>query len=167
MLVPVEVRPSKIFGRGLFALYPIRRGTFLCSFSMDAKLITEAEFLQAVAEDRQPIVRTGTRYIGKYFTYTETPDAQLNFFNHASEPNCLVCCGVVISLRDIDVDVELTIDYRTLIDDTDLGVYNDASTGTTIKGFNAKQTLLRTAKQLVELAESLDETWDAVSKLTG
>jgi len=159
MLVPVEVRPSKIFGRGLFALQQIRRGTFLCSFSMDAKLITEAEFLEAVAEDRQPIVRTGTRYIGKYFTYTETPEAQLNFFNHAFEPNCLVCCGVVIAQRDIAIDQELTIDYRSLIDDTDIGVYNDAGSGTTIKGFSAKQTLLRTAKQLLELAELLDDDW--------
>jgi len=159
MLVPVEVRPSRIFGHGLFAIAPIRRGTFLCSFSLDAKLITEAEFLQAVAEDRQPVVRTGTRYIGRYFTYTETPDAQLNFFNHAFEPNCLVCCGVVIALRDIAIDEELTIDYQTLIDDTDIGVYNDAGSGTTIKGFSAKQTLLRTAKDLLKLAESLDENW--------
>jgi SET domain-containing protein len=159
MLVPVEVRPSKIFGRGLFALKPIQRGTFLCSFSMDAKLITEHEFLKASAEDRQPVVRTGTRYIGRYFTYTETPDAQLNFFNHAFEPNCLVCCGVVISLRDIAADEELTIDYRMLIDATDTGVYNDAASGTPIKGFSARQTLLRTARQLLELAESLDEDW--------
>jgi len=159
MLVPVEVRPSKIFGRGLFALQPIRRGTVLCSFSMDAKLITEDEFLKAVAEDRQPIVRTGTRYIGRYFTYTDTPDAQLNFFNHAFEPNCLVCCGVVIARQEIAVDEELTIDYRTLVDATDVGVYNDAGTGTPIKGFGAKETLLRTAKQLVTLAESLDEDW--------
>ena len=160
MLVPVEVRPSNIFGQGLFATNTIRRGTFLCSFSMDAKLITEAEFLKAVEENRQPIVRTGTRYIGKYFTYTETPDAQLNFFNHAFEPNCLVCCGTVISLREIAIDEELTIDYRTLIDNTDLGVYSDAASGRTIKGFSAKETLLRTAKQLVELAESLDEEWE-------
>jgi hypothetical protein len=159
MLVPVEVRPSKIFGRGLFALQPIRRGTFLCSFSMDAKLITEDEFLNAVAADRQPIVRTGTRYIGRHFTYTDTPDAQLNFFNHAFEPNCLVCCGVVITLKDISIDQELTIDYRTLVDSTDVGVYNDAGSGTPIKGFTAKQTLLRTAKQLAELAESLDDDW--------
>jgi SET domain-containing protein len=159
MLVPVEVRPSKIFGQGLFALAPIRRGTFLCSFSVDAKLITEADFLKAVEENRQPIVRTGTRYIGRYFTYTDTPDEQLNFFNHAFEPNGLVCCGVVLALREIAVDEELTIDYRTLIDDTDIGVYNDAESGTMIKGFTAKQSLLRTAKQLVELAESLDEKW--------
>jgi SET domain-containing protein len=159
MLVPVEVRPSKIFGRGLFALQPIPRGSFLCSFSMDARLITEDEFLRAVSEDRQPIVRTGTRYIGRYFTYTDTPEAQLNFFNHAFEPNCLVCCGVVIALRDIGTDEELTIDYRTLTDATDVGVYNDAGSGAPIKGFTAKRTLLQTAKKLVELAESLDEDW--------
>jgi hypothetical protein len=40
-----------------------------------------------------------------------------------------------------------------------VGVYNDAESGTPIKGFTAKQTLLRTAKQLAELAESLDDDW--------
>lgn len=159
MFIPVEVRTSNIFGRGLFPLKPVARGTVICSFSTDAKIITEAEYLQAIQENRYLVVRTGTRYVGKYFSYTEQPETELNFFNHAFEPNLLVHCGVVIAERDIAEGEELTIDYRYLIDDTEVGVYNDALTGRPIRGFPPRQTLLETSCRLIKLLESLDEKW--------
>ena len=161
MFVAVEVRPSLIFGNGLFPRQTIRRGTIVCSFTTDAEIITEAEYLDAIRNERYAIVRTGTRYIGKYFTHTDDPDADLNFFNHAFTPNLLVHCGVVIALREIPAGEELTIDYRYLIDDTETGVYNDATTGLPIRGFAARHTLLDTTRQLLALLESLDDQWEA------
>ena len=160
MFIPVEVRPSRIFGKGLFALRPVSPGTVICSFSTDARVITEEEYLQAIRENRYLVVRTGTRYVGKYFTYTEQPDTELNFFNHAFEPNLLVHCGVVIAERDIAAGEELTIDYRYLIDDTEIGIYNDALTGRPIRGFPPRQTLLETSRRLIKLLETLDEKWN-------
>lgn len=160
MFIPVEVRPSKIFGKGLFAMRPVGRGTVICSFSTDARVITEDEYLEAIRENRHLVVRTGTRYVGKYFTYTEQPDNELNFFNHAFEPNLLVHCGVVIAERDIAAGEELTIDYRYLIDDTEIGIYNDALSGRPIRGFPPRQTLLETSRRLSKLLESLDEKWN-------
>lgn len=159
MFIPVEVRPSTIFGKGLFPMRDVRRGTVICSFTTDSKVITEQEYLAAIHEDRYLVVRTGTRYVGKYFTYTEQPNTDLNFFNHAFEPNLLVHCGVVIALRDIPAGEELTIDYRYLIDDTEIGVYNDAHSGRPIRGFPPKQTLLETSRRLIQLLESLDDAW--------
>ena len=52
---------------------------------------------------------------------------------------------------------ELTVDYRTLIDDTEVGIYNDATTGRPIRGFSARETLLRTARQLIDLVESIPD----------
>ena len=160
MFIPVEVRPSTIFGKGLFPLRGVSRGTVICSFTTDSMVITESEYLKAIEENRYLVVRTGTRYVGKYFTYTREPETDLNFFNHSFEPNLLVHCGVVIARRDIPAGEELTIDYRYLIDDTEVGVYNDAHSGTPIRGFSARRTLLETARQLVELVESLDERWE-------
>ena len=159
MFIPVEVRPSKIFGRGLFPLDDVKRGTVICSFTIESKLITEEQYLDAIQENRYLVVRTGTRYVGKYFTYTEEPETELNFFNHAFEPNLLVHCGVVIATRDIPAGEELTIDYRYLIDDTEIGIYKDAHSGRPIRGFPARQTLLETSRRLIELLAELDDTW--------
>jgi SET domain-containing protein len=159
MFIPVEVRPSSIFGKGLFPMRRVKRGTVICSFTTDSKVITEEEYLAAIQEDRYLIVRTGTRYVGKYFTCTQDPDTDLNFFNHSFEPNLLVHCGVVIALRDIPAGEELTIDYRHLIDDTEIGVYNDANSGRPIRGLPARQTLLETSRKLIALLEQLHDDW--------
>jgi hypothetical protein len=160
MFVPVEVRPSTIFGKGLFPTRGVKRGTIICSFTTDARTITERQYLDAIKSNQYPVVRTGTRYVGKYFTCTDHPDTDINFFNHSFTPNLLVHCGVVVALQDIPADEEFTIDYRTLVDDTDTGVYDDASSGREIKGFSARETLRRTTRQMLELAESLDESWE-------
>ena len=60
--------------------------------------------------------------------------------------------------QDIAAGQELTVDYRTLIDDTDLGVYRDASSGQEIRGFSARQTLLQTARELISILEA-DPDW--------
>jgi SET domain-containing protein len=159
MFIAVEVRASTILGQGLFPLARVRCGTVICSFTIDAKVITEAEYVDSIRSNHPLVVRTGTRYVGKYFTHTSNGEEALNFFNHSFEPNVVCHCGVVMALRDIAKGEELTVDYRTLIDDTETGVYNDAVTGRPIRGFSARQTLLRTAKQLVDLLESVDETW--------
>jgi len=160
MFVRVEVRPSTIFGKGLFPLQDVRRGTIVCSFTTDAKVIEEGRYLEAIEKNECLIVRTGTRYVGKYFTHTQDPDTELNFFNHSFEPNLLCHCGVVIAMRDIRAGEEFTIDYRTLIDDTDVGVYNDAKSGEAIKGFSARETLLRTTRQMLDLIEGVDAEWE-------
>ena len=159
MFISVEVRPSAIFGKGLFGLHEIKRGTVVCSFTTDARIITEDEYLRAIRDNRHLIVRTGTRYVGKYFTFTDDPDANVNFFNHSFTPNLLSHCGVVLAPRDIPAGEELTLDYRYLIDDTEVGVYDDAITGQPIRGFSARQTLLQTTRQLLSLIESLDDSW--------
>jgi hypothetical protein len=159
MFIPVEVRPSTIFGRGLFPLRDVKKGTVVCSFTTDARTITEAEYLAAIEAKQFVIVRTGTRYVGKYFTYTDDTDSDLNFFNHSFNPNLLVHCGVVIALDDIRAETELTIDYRYLIDATDIGIYNDSATAQAIRGFSPKRTLLETSKRLVTVLESLGDDW--------
>jgi SET domain-containing protein len=159
MFISVEVRPSNIFGNGLFPLKTVNRGTVICSFTTQSEVITESEYLAAIQENRYLVVRTGTRYIGKYFTYTQEPDTELNFFNHAFEPNLLVHCGIVIAMREIPAGEELTIDYRYLIDDTEIGIYNDAKTGQPIRGFSPRQTLLDTSRRVISLLESLDDSW--------
>lgn len=158
MYVPTEVKPSTIFGQGLFALEPIPLGKIICFFPIGASVITEERFLSAVVNHEVMIVRTGTRYAGKYFTVGNESEPY-TFLNHAFSPNLLCHCGMVIARRAIAAGEELTLDYRTLVDDTDIGTYSDAASGRTIRGLSARQTLLQTARELIEILERTDE-WD-------
>lgn len=156
MFVKTEVRETGVYGKALYAAEPVRKGAIVCSFTLGSDVTTEDEYVRAVGENRQPLTRTGTRYAGRYFTFGNV-DAPYNFVNHSFRPNLLCHCGVVLALRDIAPGEEMTLDYRTLIDATDVGTYNDAVTGREIRGFNARETLLCTARELITLVESLED----------
>jgi hypothetical protein len=153
--VRTEVRKSAIFGRGCFAAEPVARGTIVCCFTLGAKVITEEQYLDACRAEVLPLMRTGTRYAGKYFTVGNEHEPY-TFINHSFEPNLLCHCGVVLARRAISAGEEMTLDYRYLIDETDVGIYADARTGREIRGFPARETLLRTARQLIELVGSIE-----------
>jgi hypothetical protein len=158
MFVNTETRQTATYGKALFAAERIRRGTVVCCFTLGSQVTTEDDYVRAVAEGRQPLTRTGTRYVGKYFTFGNA-DAPYNFINHSFTPTLLCHCGVVLALRDLNPGDELTIDYRTLIDATDTGIYNDAVTGREIRGLSAKETVLKTARELIALVEGV-EKWE-------
>ena len=158
MFVKTEVRQTARYGKALFAAETIRRGTIVCSFTLGSDVTTEDDYVGGVAEGRQPLTRTGTRYAGRYFTFGNV-DAPYNFINHSFAPTLLCHCGVVLALRDLRPGDELTIDYRTLIDTTDTGIYSDAVTGREIRGLSARETILKTARELIALVEGV-EGWD-------
>lgn len=158
MFVKTDVRETGVYGKALYAAEPVARGTIVCSFTLGSDVTTEEQYVTAVAENRQPVTRTGTRYAGKYFTFGNV-DAPYNYVNHSFKPNLLCHCGVVLALRDIAAGEEMTLDYRTLIDSTDVGLYNDAVTGREIRGHDARETLLKTARELIALVESLGK-WE-------
>ncbi len=157
MHIKTEVRDSGIFGKGLFAIEPVRRGTIVCFFAIGAQVITEDRYLDAIRNDEKQIVRTGTRFLGRYFTVGNEQEPY-TFINHSFLPNLLCHCGIVMARRDIAVSEELTLDYRYLVDDTEVGLYADAASGRVIRGLSARQTFLDTARQMIELLES-DEQW--------
>lgn len=158
MLIKTEIRDSAIFGKGLFAAEAVRKGTIVCFFTLGSTTITEEEYVEHVARGTPTVMRTGTRYIGRYFTWTDLP-SNSHFFNHSFTPNVLCHCGICLALCDIAAGEELTLDYRHLIDTTDVGIYDDAETGQEIRGLTARQTLLETARQLIELIEAQPD-WD-------
>ena len=156
--VEAEVRDSNIFGKGIFTTRPVKKGTVVCFFSLEGQVITESQFLEAIQAGDKNITRSGTRYVGQYFVHNDKP-VLCNYVNHAFDPNLLCHCGICIARRDIPIGEELTVDYRTLIDDTDIGIYNDIKTNQPIKGFSAKETLLRTARELIEILTETPDDW--------
>lgn len=161
MFIQSQVKPSTIFGQGIFTRQPVRKGAILCLFFLpDGQVITEEQFVAEVAKGTHMVMRTGTRHAGIYFTWSNTP-ADTMFFNHSFEPNVLCHCGTCFALRDIAPGEELTVDYRYLLDTTDVGLYHDARTGREIRGLPPRQTLLETTRQLLALLESLPD-WDGM-----
>lgn len=158
LFIAAEVRDSSIFGKGLFAAQRVPKGTIVCCFTVGARVITEDEFIRACEAGDRFVMRTGTRYVGKYFTIGNE-SAPYTYVNHSFHPNLLAHCGVILARRDIEPGEELTVDYRHLIDPTDVATYDDAATGRRIVGLPARETLLRTAKELIAVVESLPE-WD-------
>src|SRR5579862_8182250 len=134
MYIQTVIRPSTIFGRGLFAAEAVAKGKIICFFPIGAGVITEDRFLRAVSTGEQPMLRTSTRYAGRYYTHGNEHEPY-TFINHSFTPNLLCHCGVVLSRQEIPGGDELTLDYRTLIDDTDTGVYADAISGREIRGY--------------------------------
>ena len=128
MFIPTEIRESEIFGKGLFARESVPAGRIICFFPIGASVITEAEYLSAIQTGHHPIIRTGTRYAGQYFTHGNEEEPY-TFLNHSFAPNLLCHCGIVLARQAISAGEELTLDYRTLVDDTDIGIYSDAATG--------------------------------------
>jgi hypothetical protein len=152
MFIRTEVRISGIFGNGLFPLEPVAKGKIVCFFAIGAQVITEERFLQAVEAGERHIIRTGTRFVGKYFTIGNESEPY-TFLNHSFDPNLLCHCGIVIARRAIPAQEELTLNYRTLIDDSDVGTYADRATGQTIRGWSAAETFVRTAKEFAGIIE--------------
>jgi hypothetical protein len=159
MFVPAEVRESSIFGKGLFAVQPLAKGTIVCCFTLGSEVITEQQFVQACADGVHRIMRTGTRYAGRYFTVGNEA-ADYNFINHSFEPNLLSHCGLVLAKRDVAAGEELTLDYRLLVEPSDVAAYDDAATGRPIRGLTARETILRSARELIALLESVDHKWE-------
>jgi hypothetical protein len=158
MFIPTQIRDSAIFGKGLFTTQAVNRGTIVCFFALGGDVITETEFIAGCEQQDMFMMRTGTRYVGRYFTYSRQA-ADSNFLNHSFEPSLLVHCGIVIARRDIAAQEELTVDYRYLLDTSDVGLYRDAASGREIRGLPPRQAFLETAAQFARIIEGV-EGWE-------
>jgi uncharacterized protein len=104
----VEIRPSPISGRGLFAREPIATGEIVERWG--GIRITDAE-LQEIAET---LPRYNSAAIGEGINLLLALDDPIGFGNHSCNPNLWMHDAITIETRhDIARDEELTIDYAT------------------------------------------------------
>jgi SET domain-containing protein len=93
-------------GRGVFARAPIARGEVVAAFG--GTCVTTDEFVR-LPTDRQ---RHSVQIEDDVFMVGAADTEPADYINHSCEPNCGMSGNVVlIALRDIEVDEELTYDY--------------------------------------------------------
>jgi uncharacterized protein len=109
LLVPTEVRPSKIHGIGCFATKAIRKGAVIWEFTPGFDLkYTEKQFDSFPKLLREFL----DRYVfedGKYFVLCVD---NARFFNHSTEANTASVGDVTVAKRNIRKGEELTSNYR-------------------------------------------------------
>lgn len=103
----VEVRHSKIHGRGLFATRIFKKGEVVISWH--AEELTVAEY------DALP--RGEKKYVAHIREQLFLLPAPVRYMNHSCEPNTMtIKTGVDVAKRDIEAGEELTANYLALKD---------------------------------------------------
>ena len=153
--VKTEIRESKIAGRGVFTLEPIKKGQIVANFPRNAKVITEEEYQEEQRKGNKVIIQSGVRWVGKEFLYKPEIDRE-EYINHSNSPNLLYHCGICFAKRDINIGEELTANYRYFLAENDVYAFKD-NEGKLIDGLSPKEALLQSSKELVELLEEVEE----------
>lgn len=123
----VEVRPSEIHGKGVFATAPIRRGQVVAVWG--GLLFDRAEVRAGLAGPLGYAELEGGLYLGAPGS-TRGPD---DLMNHSCDPNLWMQDAVTLTARrDINIDEELTVDYALFEADEDWSAQWDCSCGTLV-----------------------------------
>lgn len=121
-------------------------------WSYDYFLINEDEYTKEQQSGNKNMIRTGARYVDKYFLYTENGKARIeDNMNHSDNYNILYHCGICFATRDIKKGEELFVNYRYVLSKNDNAGFIDNTTGKYIDGTDGFTCLCETTKLLNEL----------------
>ena len=155
LFVDAEVRDSRIAGKGLFLRAPVAKGTVVSIHGAKAQLLTQAEYQEAQRQGHELAIRTGIRWVGRYFLHaTEMPPEA--YLNHSDDPALLYHCGISFARRDLAVGDELTVDYTLFLAEDDVEGFEDRATGRMLYGLPPRDSLLRSAEELVRILRDID-----------
>jgi SET domain-containing protein len=103
----VEVRKSKIQGKGVFTSADIQKGEAICILRGSRITIAQLKAQYASGEERidDPLQVSDDEYINLEEPYV--------FFNHSCTPNAGMRGTLMFALREIKTGEELTFDYST------------------------------------------------------
>jgi len=112
----LEVRNSKIGGRGVFAREHIIRGTRLAIFGGKLMLIDEIRNLPEHLQEYT--MQIEERFILGPLQNSTMPD-ETDFFNHSCEPNSGFKGQMfLVAMRDIKNNEEITFDYAMVVSES-------------------------------------------------
>jgi uncharacterized protein len=110
----IEVRPSAIEGKGLFAKEQIAKGEQLACRGEDEYVIMSDEEFAAFTKNAgsyDAVALGNGRHRVSTVSREQDPS---NFGNHSCDPNAEASAAGLVALRDIQVDEEVTCDYAPM-----------------------------------------------------
>ncbi len=156
LYIQAAVQDSAISGKGLFTRETVRKGTVVSIHAVDSVVVTEEQYQEEQRKGNELAIRTGIRWIGKYFLYAKEirPEA---FINHSANPSLLYHCGISFARRDLQPGDELTIDYSLFLAENDVESFNDSTKEMAVTGMPAKEALLASTEQLLRLLQEIPD----------
>lgn len=105
----VEVRKSKIHGKGLFVKNRLSKGDFVAYIKGNISTVKK----QLLYTKEEALMNSD--WVGISMTYWIDPDLPFKYLNHSCDPSC----GIkgkrsLYALRDLNIGDEITIDYSTI-----------------------------------------------------
>lgn len=154
-LYKVETRDSEIAGRGVYALEAIAKGAVVGLLDHNNLLMTEAQYQEAQQRGEQLIIQSAVRLVGDYFAYNGRITDE-EYINHSETPNMLYHCGILFAKQPIAAGEELTVDYKYFLAAGDVHAFDDRETGKPVTGLSAREALLQSAQEVIDLFAKAD-----------
>jgi SET domain-containing protein len=102
----IEVRKSKIDGRGVFALRDFKPGEIVIAWDT-SNTLSDDEYERLPEEQRKYVVRHKGAWL-----YMLEPG---RYVNHSCDPNAIPLNGADVAIREIRAGDEVTSDYRPVM----------------------------------------------------
>lgn len=102
----MKIRKSRIDGKGVFAVKPIKKGELICYMNGEEISISELKRRYKEGKERlsDPLQVRGSKYIDLYEPYV--------YINHSCDPNAtIVGFNELIAVKNIKAGQEITFDY--------------------------------------------------------
>jgi SET domain-containing protein len=154
-LYKVETRDSEIAGRGVYAMEPVPAGAVVGMLDHNTLIMTEAEYQEAQRRGDELIIQSAVRLVGEYFVYNAKITDE-EYINHSDTPNMLYHCGILFAKMPIAVGDEMTVDYKYFLATDDVHAFDDRNTGMQVTGLDAKEALLQSCREVMELFSRAD-----------
>jgi len=156
LFIQSEVKVSPIAQQGLFTTQFIKKGTIVGVFTVGIQIIEEKDYNKAQEKGDDMMIRTGARYVGKYFLHKDKIENE-EYLNHSPNPNILYHCGVLFAIRDIQSGEELCANYQYIFAHDDATKFNDTETGNDVNGLPPLAALKQSTGELAKLLYDIDE----------
>lgn len=157
MIIPCyHIGPSRIpgAGRGLFVGEAIARGrVVIAPVDIQRQHLLHRNEVRRLSEAQQAATV-------RWFEDRCTVDAEWSdecYLNHSFTPNALWHLGFVFALADLAPGIEVTVDYRLLLDEGATPGFDDAVTGMPIIGFSWQESLRRSTGLLQEMMSAASQ----------
>jgi SET domain-containing protein len=149
-LYKVETRDSEIAGRGVYAREAVPVGAVVGLLDHNNLIMTEEEYQDAQRRGEHLIIQSAVRLVGGYFVYNAKITDE-EYINHSETPNMLYHCGILFAKSAIAPGNELTVDYKYFLAADDVHAFDDRDSGRQVIGLDAKQALLASCREVIEL----------------